>query len=159
MVRTGNMSTNDPSDAGLVLVKETGKALAVTVDCNGRYVHADPYVGAMIAVSEAARNIACSGGEPCGVTNCLNFGNPYDPEVYWQFANVIKGMGEACRAFDDTCDRRQRELLQPDRHREEATSRVPHAHDRHGRQCVPTSSKRMSLDFKEKGTCSSSSAK
>jgi phosphoribosylformylglycinamidine (FGAM) synthase-like enzyme len=76
MVRTNNMSTNAPSDAGLVLVKETGKGLALTVDCNGRYVHADPYVGAMIAVSEAARNIACTGGEPCGVTNCLNFGNP-----------------------------------------------------------------------------------
>ncbi len=99
MVRTNNMSTNAPSDAGLVLVKETGKGLAVTVDCNGRYVHADPYVGAMIAVAEAARNIACTGGEPCGVTNCLNFGNPYDPEVYWQFAQVIKGMGDACRAF------------------------------------------------------------
>lgn len=101
MVRTGNMSTNAPSDAGLVLLKEAGgnKGLAVTVDCNGRYVHADPYVGAMIAVSEAARNIVCSGGEPCGVTNCLNFGNPYDPEVYWQFAHVIKGMGEACREF------------------------------------------------------------
>lgn len=100
MVRTNNMSTNAPSDAGLVLVKETGKGLAVTVDCNGRYVHADPYMGAMIAVSEAARNIACTGGEPCGVTNCLNFGNPYDPEVYWQFAQVIKGMGNACRAFE-----------------------------------------------------------
>ena len=100
MVRTNNMSTNAPSDAGLVLVKETGKGLAVTVDCNGRYVHADPYTGAMIAVSEAARNIACTGGEPCGVTNCLNFGNPYDPEVYWQFAQVIKGMGDACRAFE-----------------------------------------------------------
>ncbi|MCB0767405.1 MAG: phosphoribosylformylglycinamidine synthase subunit PurL, partial [Flavobacteriales bacterium] len=100
MVRTNNMSTNAPSDAGLVLVKETGKGLAVTVDCNGRYVHADPYKGAMIAVSEAARNIACTGGEPCGVTNCLNFGNPYDPEVYWQFAQAIKGMGDACRAFD-----------------------------------------------------------
>ncbi|MBL0043046.1 MAG: phosphoribosylformylglycinamidine synthase subunit PurL [Flavobacteriales bacterium] len=101
MVRTLNMSTNAPSDAGLVLLKEVGgnKALAVTVDCNGRYVHADPYVGAMIAVSEAARNIACTGAEPCGVTNCLNFGNPYDPEVYWQFANVIKGMGEACVEF------------------------------------------------------------
>jgi phosphoribosylformylglycinamidine synthase len=102
MVRTNNLSTNAPSDAGLVLLKECGgnKALAVTVDCNGRYVHADPYTGAMIAVSEAARNIACSGGEPCGVTNCLNFGNPYDPEVYWQFAQAIKGMGDACRAFD-----------------------------------------------------------
>ena len=76
MVRTLNMSTNAPSDAGLVLLKEADgkKALAVTVDCNGRYVHADPYIGAMIAVSEAARNIVCSGGEPCGVTNCLNFG-------------------------------------------------------------------------------------
>jgi phosphoribosylformylglycinamidine synthase II len=100
MVRTNNMSTNAPSDAGLILVKETGKGLAVSVDCNGRYVHADPYTGAMIAVSEAARNIACTGGEPCGVTNCLNFGNPYDPEVYWQFAQVIKGMGDACRAFE-----------------------------------------------------------
>ena len=100
MVRTNNMSTNAPSDAGLVLIKETGKGLAVTVDCNGRYVHADPYKGAMIAVAEAARNIACTGGEPCGVTNCLNFGNPYDPEVYWQFAQVIKGMGDACRAFE-----------------------------------------------------------
>jgi phosphoribosylformylglycinamidine synthase len=102
MVRTLNMSTNNPSDSGLVLLKEAGgrKGLAVTVDCNGRYVEADPYRGAMIAVSEAARNIVCSGGEPCGVTNCLNFGNPYDPEVYWQFAGVIKGMGEACRAFN-----------------------------------------------------------
>jgi phosphoribosylformylglycinamidine synthase len=101
MVRTLNMSTNNPSDAGLVLLKEAGgrRGLAVTADCNGRYVHADPYKGAMIAVAEAARNIVCSGGEPCGVTNCLNFGNPYDPEVYWQFAQVIKGMGEACREF------------------------------------------------------------
>jgi phosphoribosylformylglycinamidine synthase len=62
-------------------------------------VNADPYVGTMIAVSEAARNIVCSGGEPAGVTNCLNFGNPYDPEVYWQFAQAIKGMAEACTEF------------------------------------------------------------
>jgi phosphoribosylformylglycinamidine synthase II len=100
MVRTNNMNTNAPSDAALVLVKETGKGLAMTVDCNGRYVQADPYTGAMIAVSEAARNIACTGGEPCGVTNCLNFGNPYDPEVYWQFSEVIRGMGDACRAYE-----------------------------------------------------------
>jgi phosphoribosylformylglycinamidine synthase II len=101
MVRTGNMATNMPTDAGVVLLKETGgnKALAMTVDCNARYVHADPYVGTMIAVAEAARNIVCSGGEPAGVTNCLNFGNPYDPEVYWQFEHAIKGMGEACREF------------------------------------------------------------
>src|SRR6476661_3762770 len=100
MVGTVNASTNAPSDAAVVLVRETGKALAVTVDCNSRYVFADPYKGAMIAVSEAARNIVCSGGQPLGVTNCLNFGNPYDPEVYYQFVNAIKGMGEACRKFD-----------------------------------------------------------
>ena len=100
MVGTGNTSTNEPSDASVVLVKESGKALAVTTDCNSRYVYADPYKGAMIAVSEAARNIVCSGGVPLGVTNCLNFGNPYDPEVYFQFVNAIKGMGEACLKFD-----------------------------------------------------------
>jgi phosphoribosylformylglycinamidine synthase len=100
MVGTGNSSTNQPSDAAVVLVKETGKALAITTDCNSRYVYADPYKGAMIAVSEAARNIVCSGGVPLGVTNCLNFGNPYDPQVYFQFVNAIKGMGEACQKFD-----------------------------------------------------------
>ena len=100
MVGTVNTSTNAPTDAAIVLVKETGKGLAVTVDCNSRYVFADPYKGAMIAVAEAARNIVCSGGEPLGVTNCLNFGNPYDPQVYYQFVNAIKGMGEACRKFD-----------------------------------------------------------
>ena len=100
MVGTNNASTNAPSDAPIVLVRETGKALAVKTDCNGRYVKADPYKGTMIAVSEAARNIVCSGGQPLGVTNCLNFGNPYDPEVYYQFVNAIKGMGEACRKFD-----------------------------------------------------------
>jgi phosphoribosylformylglycinamidine synthase len=72
----------------------------VTVDCNSANVHADPYKGAMIAVSEAARNIRCSGGIPLGVTNCLNFGNPYSPEVYYQFVHAIKGMGEACRKYD-----------------------------------------------------------
>lgn len=100
MVGTGNTATNAPSDAPVVLVKETDKALAVTVDCNSRYVFADPFVGGMIAVAEAARNIVCSGGLPLGVTNCLNFGNPYDPEVYYQFVYAIKGMGEACKKFD-----------------------------------------------------------
>src|SRR5690606_4409352 len=100
MVGTVNASTNNPTDAPIVVVKGTKKALAVTTDCNSRYVYADPYKGAMIAVSEAARNIVCSGGEPLGVTNCLNFGNPYDPEVYFQFVQAIKGMGEACRKFD-----------------------------------------------------------
>lgn len=100
MVGTGNTSTNNPSDASVVLVKETGKALAITTDCNSRYVYADPYKGAMIAVAEAARNIVCSGGTPLGVTNCLNFGNPYDPQVYFQFVEAVKGMGEACKKFD-----------------------------------------------------------
>ncbi len=100
MVGTVNSSTNTPTDAPIVVVKGTTKGLAVTTDCNSRYVFADPYKGAMIAVSEAARNIVCSGGQPLGVTNCLNFGNPYDPEVYYQFVHAIKGMGEACRKFD-----------------------------------------------------------
>ena len=100
MVGTNNTSTNTPTDAAVVLVKGTRKGIAMTTDCNSRYVFADPYKGTMIAVSEAARNIVCSGGQPLGVTNCLNFGNPYDPEVYYQFVYAIKGMGEACRKFD-----------------------------------------------------------
>jgi phosphoribosylformylglycinamidine synthase II len=100
MVGTGNSSTNAPTDAAVVHVKGTNKGLAVTTDCNSKYVFADPYKGAMIAVSEAARNIVCSGGLPLGVTNCLNFGNPYDPQVYYQFVHAIKGMGEACIKFD-----------------------------------------------------------
>ncbi|NNC83178.1 MAG: phosphoribosylformylglycinamidine synthase subunit PurL [Flavobacteriales bacterium] len=100
MVGTKSMNTNDPRDAGIVDVRGTDKALALTVDCNARYVHADPEVGTAIAVSEAARNIVCSGGEPSAITNCLNFGNPYTPEVYWQFVGAIKGMGRACRRFE-----------------------------------------------------------
>lgn len=100
MVGTGNTSTNAPSDAAISLIKGTKKGIAMTVDCNSRYVYADPYKGTMMAVSEAARNIVCSGGEPLGVTNCLNFGNPYNPELYWQFVMAIKGMGEACTKFN-----------------------------------------------------------
>ena len=100
MVQTGNTQTNAPSDAAVIRLHETKKALAVTTDCNSRYVFADPYKGAMIAVSEAARNIVCSGGTPVAITNCLNFGNPYDPEVYYQFVHAIKGMSEACLRLD-----------------------------------------------------------
>ncbi|HTE23394.1 phosphoribosylformylglycinamidine synthase subunit PurL [Flavitalea sp.] len=100
MVGTGNSSTNSPSDAAIVIAKPTNKALALTTDCNSRYVYADPYKGGMIAVAEAARNIVCSGGQPLGITNCLNFGNPYDPEVYYQFVHAIKGMGNACLKFN-----------------------------------------------------------
>lgn len=99
MVGTANMSSNRPSDAAVVNIKGTNKAIALTVDCNARYVNNDPEVGTMIAVAEAARNIVCSGGEPSAITNCLNFGNPYNPEVFWQFVGAIKGMGEACRRF------------------------------------------------------------
>jgi phosphoribosylformylglycinamidine synthase II len=100
MVGTVNSTTNSPADAPVIVVKGTKKGIAVTTDCNSRYVYADPYKGTMIAVSEAARNIVCSGGKPLGITNCLNFGNPYDPEVYYQFVHAIRGMGEACKKFD-----------------------------------------------------------
>lgn len=99
MVGTANMSTNKPSDAAVVNIKGTNKAIALTVDCNARYVNADPEQGTAIAVAEAARNIVCSGGEPSAITNCLNFGNPYNPEVYWQFVGAIKGMSAACTKF------------------------------------------------------------
>ncbi len=100
MVGTLNMSTNAPSDAAIVNLKGSDRALALTVDCNARYIKSDPERGTAIAVSEAARNIVCSGGEPMAITNCLNFGNPYSPEVYWTFVGAIKGMGAACRKFE-----------------------------------------------------------
>ncbi|MEO8146707.1 MAG: phosphoribosylformylglycinamidine synthase subunit PurL [Bacteroidia bacterium] len=100
MVGTINMSTNVCTDAAIVNLKDSKKALAFTVDCNSRYVYADPETGCAIAVAEAARNITCSGGEPSAITNCLNFGNPYDPEAYWQFVGSIKGMSKACLKFE-----------------------------------------------------------
>lgn len=99
MVGTANMSALRPSDAAVVRIHESGKALAVTVDCNSRYVYADPETGTLIAVAEAARNISATGAEPLGITNCLNFGNPYNPEVYWQFVQAIRGMARACDFF------------------------------------------------------------
>ena len=99
MVGTANMSSNFPTDAAIVNIKGSNKALAMTVDCNARMVNADPEQGCAMAVAEAARNIVCSGGLPSAITNCLNFGNPYNPEVYWQFVGAIKGMSKACRKF------------------------------------------------------------
>lgn len=96
MVGVRNMTTNYPSAAAVVNLHGTNNALVLTVDCNARYVKADPFVGTMIAVCESARNIVCSGGKPLAITNCLNFGNPYKPEIYWQFVNAIKGMSQAC---------------------------------------------------------------
>ena len=100
MIGTSTMTTNRPSDAAVVNVRGTRKAIVLSVDCNSRYVYADPQKGCAIAVAEAARNITCAGGEPVAITNCLNFGNPYNPEVYWQFVSAIKGMSEACRKFE-----------------------------------------------------------
>ena len=99
MVRTNNVVLSG-GDAAVVLLKESGKALALTTDCNGRYVYLNPRLGGMIAVAESARNVACTGARPLAITNCLNFGNPYKPEVYWQFREAVAGMGEACRFFN-----------------------------------------------------------
>ncbi|HEX5036489.1 MAG TPA: AIR synthase related protein, partial [bacterium] len=94
------------SDAAVVRIKEphtegkfTKKALAMTADCNSRYVYLNPRRGAAIAVAEAARNIVCSGGRPLAVTDCLNFASPEDPEIMWQFKEALTGMGEACKAM------------------------------------------------------------
>lgn len=100
MVGTVNQSTRFPSDAAIVKIKGTNRSLAMTVDCNARYVYSDPHKGTAIAVAEAARNIVCSGGIPQAVTNCLNFGNPYDKGVYYQFKHAIDGMREACLKFE-----------------------------------------------------------
>ncbi|WPP50270.1 phosphoribosylformylglycinamidine synthase subunit PurL [Catalinimonas niigatensis] len=99
MIGTGTTTTNAPADAPVVRIKGTNKAILVTVDCNGRYVHADPEEGCAIAVAESSRNVVCSGGEPVAITNCLNFGNPFNPEVYWQFVKAITGMKKACEKF------------------------------------------------------------
>ena len=100
MVRTGTMTSVQSADAALVRIKGHSQVLCLTTDCNSAYVYLDPHKGGMIAVSECARNISCSGGIPVAITNCLNFGNPYNPEVYWQFEHALKGMGEACLKFD-----------------------------------------------------------
>ena len=113
-VRTNTVAGPGPTDAAVVRLKGTPppgtegaadgrggaeRGLAMTTDCNGRYVYLNPRRGAQIAVAEAARNVVCAGGEPLAVTNCLNFGNPYKPEVYWQFTEAVGGMGDACRAL------------------------------------------------------------
>ncbi len=98
-VRTNTISIK--GDAGVIRLKEIpGRGLALTTDCNSRYCYLDPYTGAVSAVAEAARNVVCTGAEPVGITNCLNFGNPYDPEVFWTFREAIRGMGDACRSFN-----------------------------------------------------------
>lgn len=100
LVQINNIGSVKKSDAAISRVLGTNKGIAMTTDCNPAYIYANPEEGTAIAVAEAARNIVCSGGEPAAITNCLNFGNPYDPEVYWQFTNVIKGMKKACERFN-----------------------------------------------------------
>jgi phosphoribosylformylglycinamidine synthase II len=99
MVRT-NTLVMPGMGAGVVRVKGTTRALALSVDCNARFVYLDPFVGAQLAVAEASRNVACAGGLPIGATNCLNFGNPQKPDIMWQFVRAVEGMGAACRALD-----------------------------------------------------------
>jgi phosphoribosylformylglycinamidine synthase len=99
MVRTNTIALAGLS-AGVVRVKGTPRALAMSVDGNGRFCALDPRAGARLALAEAARNVACAGGLPVGATNCLNFGNPERPEIMWQFAEAVAGLGEACRALD-----------------------------------------------------------
>jgi phosphoribosylformylglycinamidine synthase len=99
MVRTNNVMLME-GDAGVVLLKGTSKALSMKTDCNGRYVYLSPYMGGVAAVTEAARNVVCTGAQPIAITNCLNFGNPYDPEIYWQFREAVRGIGDACRVFE-----------------------------------------------------------
>lgn len=84
------------SDAAVIVIKGTDKAIALSTDCNARFCFLDPYEGAKAAVAEAALNVACSGGRPIAITNCLNFGNPYKPEVFWTFSEAIRGMKDAC---------------------------------------------------------------
>jgi phosphoribosylformylglycinamidine synthase II len=99
MVRTNTI--NMPGlGAGVVRIKGTDRALALSVDGNGRYGYLDPYRGAMLAVAEASRNVACAGARPLGATNCLNFGNPERPGIMWQFAKAVEGIGAACRALN-----------------------------------------------------------
>ena len=88
------------SDAAVIRIKDTKKAVALSVDCNSRFCYLDPYEGAAIAVAESSRNVVCSGATPIGLTNCLNFGNPEKPEIMWQFEQAVCGMGDACLYFD-----------------------------------------------------------
>ncbi len=96
----GISTTVEPgSDAAVIRIRESDKAIAASTDCNGRYCYLDPYEGTKAAVAEAARNVACSGARPLAISNCLNFGNPYKPEVYFGFSECIRGMKDACLAF------------------------------------------------------------
>lgn len=97
---SGDVLVSPGSDASVLRIQGTRKAIALTCDCNARYCYLDPYVGGAIAVAEACRNLVCSGARPLAVTDCLNFGNPMRPEIFWQFRRCVEGISEACRMFD-----------------------------------------------------------
>jgi len=99
MVRTGTVVLPG-SDAAVFWLREADKYLALSADCNGRYCYLDPRTGSKIAIAESARNVVCSGGEPLALTDCLNYGNPLKPEIYWQFCESIEGLAEACNVFN-----------------------------------------------------------
>ncbi|OGC75716.1 MAG: phosphoribosylformylglycinamidine synthase II [candidate division Zixibacteria bacterium RBG_16_40_9] len=98
-VRT-NTVVKPGSDSAVLRIRDTNKALAVKTDGNSRYIYLDPFTGGQIAVAEAARNVVCAGGKPLGITNCLNFGNPYDKEIFWTFSEAVMGMGKACEILE-----------------------------------------------------------
>ena len=151
MVGTINRSTNRPSDAGVVTIRGTKKALALTVDCNARYVEADPEVGTAMAVAEAARNISCTGAEPSAITNCLNFGNPYNPEVYWQFVGAIQGMGRACEALKTPVTGGNVSFYNQTAHEDGTATAVFPTPTIGMIGVMEDANLHMSLDFKEKG--------
>lgn len=97
-VRT-NTAIMPGGDASVIRIKKTGKALSMKTDCNSKFCYLNPYAGGMISVCESARNVVCTGAVPLAITNCLNFGNPYNPEMYYQFSECIRGMGDACRTL------------------------------------------------------------
>lgn len=100
MVRTNTVDGPGNSDGGVIRLKDSKKGLAASTDCNGRYVYLNPRKGGQIAVAESARNVVCSGAKPVAITNCLNFGNPYKPDLYWVFKEALGGMGDACRELN-----------------------------------------------------------
>lgn len=99
MVQTNTVVLPGIGDSAVLRLKDSNKAIAVTMDCNGRYCYLDPYRGAQIAVAEASRNLVCVSAQPAAITNCLNFGNPQKPDRFWQFKNCLQGIADACRFF------------------------------------------------------------
>ena len=114
MVQTNTVEAPGAGDAGVIRIKGSQRGLSMALDGNGRWCYLDPRLGAMHAVAEAARKVACSGATPVGATNCLNFGNPEKPHIMWQFSQTIDGITKACEELEIPDHRRQRQFLQRD---------------------------------------------